>query len=47
MVQEIVKKPMRPHLCDKHARVALIHQFVTKVRTALVGHEVRTFAEIC
>lgn len=25
MVQEMHKKPMRPHLCDKYARRQLIH----------------------
>jgi hypothetical protein len=47
MVREMTKKPIRPHLCDKHARRQLIHQLVTKIRSALGTTEIRTFAEIC
>ena len=47
MVQELRKKPMRPHLCDQKARRALISQFVEKVRERLGDREVRSFAEIC
>jgi len=47
LAQELRKKPMRPHLCDPKARMALIDQFVSKVRQGLGDREVRTFAEIC
>jgi hypothetical protein len=47
LAQELRKKPMRPHLCDSKARMALISQFVTKVRQQLGDIEVRSFAEIC
>jgi len=47
MIREMTKRPMRPHLCDKHARRQLIHQLVTKIRKALGTQEIRTFAEIC
>ena len=47
MVQELTKKAMRPHLCDKQARLKLIHQLVTKIRAGLGTNEIRTFAEIC
>lgn len=40
---------MRPHLCDKEARYALIDQFVKKIEAACedFGREPRTFNEIC
>lgn len=47
--QEMNKKPIRPYLCDKDARHALIHQFVSKIRATLTAknHQVKDFSEIC
>ena len=47
LVQEMRKKPMRPHLCDAKARRALISQMVETIRERLGEREVRSFAEIC
>lgn len=46
-VQQLKKKPIRPHLCDPKARAALIEQFVGKIESSLTDREPRTFAEIC
>ena len=46
-MQELRKKPMRPHLCDSKARRAVISQLVETIRERLGEREVRSFAEIC
>lgn len=49
LVQEVTKSPMRPHICDPKARMALIHQLVEIFRAKMkeIKHEPRDFADIC
>lgn len=49
LLQELKKKPIRPHLCEPNARKALIHQFVSQIRAYLkkTNHSVKDFVEIC
>lgn len=49
LIQELGKKPMRPYICDKNARMALVDQLVSKIRSYLksTNHQVKDFSEIC
>jgi len=49
LIQEMGKKPMRPHLCDPTGRQALLRQFVEKIRAVLKAnkHQVKDFSEVC
>jgi hypothetical protein len=37
LAQELTKKTIRPYICEPTARRALIHQFVSKIRTKLTA----------
>jgi hypothetical protein len=48
LVQQLTKKPMRPHIASAEGRRALIHQLVTVMRAKMreINHEARDFSEI-
>ena len=49
LVQQLTKRPIRPHLCDAQARYALLDQIVRKLEAACEAfdREPRTFSEVC
>lgn len=49
LVQQLTKTPIRPHICDPQARMALIKQFVEIVRQKMreIKHEPKDFADVC
>ena len=47
LVQELAKKPIRPHLCDPQARQKIIEQLVNKITTTVNDREPRKFSDIC
>ena len=48
LVQQLLKKPIRPHICDEQARKALVKQLCDKiVEEVTKDREPRTFAQVC
>lgn len=48
LVQQLTKNPVRPHICDEGARIALIEQLCNQiVDTLSKDREPRTFADVC
>ena len=47
LIQELKKNPMRPHLCERKARKAIMKQLVETFVTKVVNRVPRDFQEIC